>query len=270
LYLSNLDLELLFEHYDVYNIQYQGGYKFRGSTQLFNEFVDNWMKVKEQATIDKNNGMRTISKLFQNNVYGKFSTNPLIQGKIPYLENGIVKYKLGDEQLRDGVHIACGLFITAYARYKTITAAQKIRTAYVKGESDIDIVYCDTDSLHCISPNRELPQGLEIHNSHLGAWKHEGTFERARFLRQKCYMECELLSDDDYNKLSDHEKKTLVYYWNGKRLINHITCAGMPESCHEFVTWDNFKVQSKFKGKLQTTHVVGGIVLKPIDFTIKK
>jgi hypothetical protein len=271
IYLTNLDLELLFEHYDVCNIQYQGGYKWRGSFKLFDMYVDKWMEVKEKATKEDNKGIRTISKLFQNNIYGKLSTNPLIQGKVPYLDDdGIVKYKLGEEEIRDGVHIGCGAFITAYARHKTITAAQTIRTAYAKGESDIDIVYCDTDSLHCISPRGVLPEGLEIHDSHLGAWKHEnknGTV-RARFLRQKSYLECEIVTDKEYEKMDD-EEKAMVYYWNGYRIINHVTCAGLPENCHSQVTWDNFHIGATYKGKLTPKHVKGGIVLVPSTFKIK-
>jgi hypothetical protein len=268
--LTNVDLELFFNQYDVYNIEYKGGWKFRGSTQLFDVFVDKWMEIKEKATVDHNKALRAISKLFMNNIYGKLSTNPLVQSKIPYLEDGIVKYKLGEEEVRQALHIACGAFITAYARYKTITSAQTIRTAFAEGKSDIDIIYCDTDSLHCISPRRLLPEGLDIHPTRLGAWKHEGTFERGKFLRQKTYMECEELNQKDYNDMPECDKRKYVYYWNGKRIINHITCAGMPESCHEYVTWDNFKTGARYHGKLQTTHVVGGIVLKPIDFTIKK
>lgn len=268
--LTSVDLKLFFEQYDVFNITYGGGWKFRGSTQLFDMFVDKWMEVKEKATLENNKALRTISKLFMNNIYGKLSSNPLVQGKIPYIEDGIVKYRLGEESERKALHIACGAFITAYAREMTVTSAQKIRTAYCEGKSDIDVIYCDTDSLHCISPRRLLPEGLFIDPSKLGAWKHEGTFEGGRFLRQKSYCELEELSDKEYNKMPDREKKKQVFYFNSKRVIMHIVCAGMPESCHKHVTWDNFHAGSKFAGKLMTTHVVGGIVLKPIDFTIKK
>ena len=51
--------------------------------------------------------------------------------------------------------------------------------------------------------------------------------------------------------------------------ILHITCAGMPERCHQYVTWDNFTEGSEFEGKLQMSHVAGGIMLKDIKFTIK-
>jgi hypothetical protein len=267
--LTNIDLEMFLEHYEVYNIEYKGGWKFRGSTELFEAYIDKWAQVKEEATITKNKALRQISKLFMNSMYGKLAKNPVVQGKIPYLEDGVVHYKLGPELIKSGLHIACGAFITAYARQTTITSAQVIRKAFAEGRSKIDIVYCDTDSLHCISPDKTLPEGLDIHSSRLGAWKHEGTFMRGRYLRQKSYIETEEISDKDYADL-DEEERQRCYTYKGTRVLDKITCAGMPDSCHKHVTWDNFKVGATFPGKLQTTHVVGGIVLKPIDFTIKK
>jgi hypothetical protein len=57
---------------------------------------------------------------------------------------------------------------------------------------------------------------------------------------------------------------------NDTYIITKITCAGMPDQCYKYVTWDNFTEGASFKGKLQMSHVDGGIILKDIDFTIKK
>ena len=124
-------------------------------------------------------------------------------------------------------------FITAWARYKTITSAQSVYERFI---------YADTDSLHLVGT--DLPENLEIDPTKLGAWKHESTFTRARFIRQKTYME-EI---------------------DGK--IN-ITCAGMPKQCYSHVTWENFREGNSFEGKLMPKRVVGGIVLTETDFTIK-
>ena len=53
---------------------------------------------KNQATIDKNYGLRTIAKLMLNSLYGKFALNPNVQGKYPVLDNGIIKYELGEKR----------------------------------------------------------------------------------------------------------------------------------------------------------------------------
>lgn len=231
--LTSVDLELFFEHYHVYNITWHSGWKFKSTTGLFKEYIDKWNAVKMESTLNGNKAMRTLAKLMLNALYGKFALNPSIQSKIPYYDNGIIKYTLGEKETRNPIYIPVGTFITAWARHKTITSAQKVYDRFL---------YADTDSLHLIGT--EIPKGLEVDPVKLGAWKHESTFTRARFVRQKTYIE-EI--DGELN----------------------ITCAGMPSRCYKHVTWENFIAGSSFEGKLQFTHVKGGIVLKDIDFTIK-
>lgn len=231
--LTSVDLELFFEHYHVYNITWHSGWKFKSTTGLFKDYIDKWNTVKMESTLNGNKAMRTLAKLMLNALYGKFALNPNVQSKIPYYDNGIIKYTLGEKETRNPIYIPVGTFITAWARHKTITSAQKVYDRFL---------YADTDSLHLIGT--EIPKGLEIDPVKLGAWKHESTFTRARFVRQKTYIE-EI--DGELN----------------------ITCAGMPSLCYKHVTWDNFIAGSSFEGKLQFTHVQGGIVLKDIDFTIK-
>ena len=72
-----------------------------------------------------------------------------------------------------------------------------------------------------------------------------GTFKKAKFIRQKCYLE-EI----------DGEIK--------------ITCAGMPKQCYEYVKWDEFKTGFSCGGKLTFKHVKGGVILVETDFTIKE
>lgn len=231
--LTSVDLELFFKHYHVYNITWHSGWKFKSTTGLFKEYIDKWNAVKMESTLNGNKAMRTLAKLMLNALYGKFALNPNVQSKIPYYDNGIIKYTLGEKETRNPIYIPVGTFITAWARHKTITSAQKVYDRFL---------YADTDSLHLIGT--EIPKGLEVDPVKLGAWKHESTFTRARFVRQKTYIE-EI---------------------DGELII---TCAGMPSRCYKHVTWENFISGSSFKGKLQFTHVKGGIVLKDIDFTIK-
>lgn len=231
--LTSVDLELFFEHYNVYNLTYHNGWKFKSTTGLFKDYIDKWNAIKMESTLNGNKAMRTLAKLMLNNIYGKFALNPRVQSKVPYYHEGLIKYKLGDEEMREPIYIPVGTFITAWARYKTITSAQKVYDRFL---------YADTDSLHLLGT--EIPKELEVDPIKLGAWKHESTFTKARFIRQKTYAE----------------------YIDGEM---HITCAGMPTRCYKNVTWENFKVGSSFEGKLQHTHVKGGIVLKDTEFTIK-
>lgn len=231
--LTSVDLELFMEHYNVYNIEYHSGWKFKSTIGLFKEYIDKWNKVKMESTLNGNKAMRTLAKLMLNALYGKFALNPNVQSKLPWYDNGVIKYKLGEKETREPIYIPVGTFITAWARHKTISSAQKVCDRFV---------YADTDSLHLVGT--EIPDMLEIDPVKLGAWKHESTFTRARFLRQKSYIE----EIDGVLK---------------------ITCAGMPDRCYQYVTWDNFHTGATYAGKLGMTHVNGGIVLKDIPFSIK-
>ncbi len=64
------------------------------------------MDRKIKATKEKNYGQRTLAKLMLNSLYGKFATSLKATCKIPYLlEDGIVRYKLGEEEEKDGVYL---------------------------------------------------------------------------------------------------------------------------------------------------------------------
>lgn len=243
--LTSIDLKLFLEQYDVWDLNYESGWKFKGMRGLFTDYIDKWIKVKNESTISGNKGMRQVAKIMLNSLYGKFATSLDVQSKIPYLENDIVKYKLGEKKTKDGVYLPMGAFITAYARDKTIRTSQAIKD-YSINKYGIDMYcYSDTDSIHTILPIEELKQFCEIDDVKLGAWKHESHFERAKFIRQKTYLE-EI---------------------NGE--IN-ITCAGLPKNCYDQVTWDNFKEGLKVDGKLTFHHVKGGVILIPSEFTIKE
>lgn len=270
--LTSVDMELFLEHYDVYNMEYHSGWKFKSTTGLFTNYIDKWTEVKIESGKTGNKAMRTLAKLMLNALYGKFALNPNVQSKIPYYDNGIIKYTLGEKETRNPIYIPVGTFITAWARHKTITSAQKIYDKFV---------YADTDSLHIeielpdaikkmsehelaelttedlIKHGLDIPDDFEIDGYKLGAWKVEEVSLRSRYLRQKSYIH-------DTNPPET---------WGGEGYDTSklsITCAGMPQACYEFVTWDNFFEGNSFKGKLQPKHVKGGIVLMDIDFTIKR
>lgn len=243
--LTSVDLKLFLEQYDVWDLHYESGWKFKAMRGLFTEYIDKWIKVKNEATISGNKGIRQVAKIMLNSLYGKFATSLDVQSKIPYLDGDIVKYKLGEKTTKDGVYLPMGAFITAYARDKTIRTSQSIKDYSIKKYGIDMYCYSDTDSIHTILPIEELKQFCEIDDVELGKWKHESHFERAKFIRQKTYLE-EI----------DGEIQ--------------ITCAGLPQRCYDQVTWDNFKEGMKVDGKLTYTHVKGGVILKETEFTIKE
>lgn len=236
--LTNVDMELFFENYEVLSCEYIDGWKFKGVSGLFTQYIEKWMKIKETST----GAMRELAKLMLNSLYGKFASNPEVTGMVPYLEDDVVHYDIGETDFREPVYTALSVFVTAYARHEIISRAQSLKDRFL---------YADTDSLHIAGTH--LPKELDVHESRLGAWKFEGEFVRARYLRPKTYIE-EMLyvdkeTDEEYTKLE-------------------VTCAGMPDEIKKDVTWENFKVGFKRKGKLVPVRVKGGVVLKPIDFSI--
>lgn len=241
--LTSVDLMLFLEHYDTNGLIYVRGYKFKASTELFAEYVDHWNEEKIKAGKEGNKGMRTLSKLMLNSLYGKFATSPKIACKNPYLDegSGIVKYTTEELADREPIYIPVGTFITAWARYITISSAQKCYSRFL---------YADTDSLHLLG--LEEPESIEIDDFKLGAWKKEGVFKRARYLRAKTYIE-------DMYVENDVSRETFL----------KVTCAGLPEKLHSQVTWDNFHVGMIYEGKLTYKHVPNGVVLVETDFSIK-
>lgn len=73
------------DHYEVEDLTYIAGWKFRSRKGLFDEYIDKWIEVKNNATISGNIGQRTMAKLMLNSLYGKFATKLKVQSKIPYL-----------------------------------------------------------------------------------------------------------------------------------------------------------------------------------------
>lgn len=265
MWMTNVDYELMLDHYDVEIDEFINGFKFKGLVGLFKDYIDHWMHIKETTT----GALRQLAKLMLNSLYGRFAQNPIARKKVPYLdETNCVRYAaplvkgpwvdkdgnlhdkppkdctiyLGKkrtevlrtplEELRDPVYTAMGCFITAYAREKTIRSGQTVFDRFI---------YADTDSLHLIG--YDVPEGLEVHPTHLGAWKNEGCFQDSKFLRAKTYMETV----------------------DGK---TKVTCAGMPDNIKQMVTYDNFHPGAVFHGKLVPRTYPGGVILEPDTFTI--
>lgn len=238
--MTNIDMKLFFEHYEVDDLTFTGGYKFKSKYGLFNEYIDYWYEQKRIAKSEGNKGMYLLSKLMLNSLYGKFASKIEGYSKIPYIGNdGVLHLKLGSLEEREPVYIPVGCFVTAYARDKIIRSAQKCYNRFM---------YADTDSLHLLG--KEIPEGLEIDEYKLGAWKIEGEFKKAKYLRAKTYVEAE------YN---DYENKPFL----------KVTCAGLPDKARRNVTFENFNYGSKYEGKLIPKRYPGGIILTPQTFEIK-
>lgn len=252
--LTNIDLKLFLDHYDVKYLTYHSGWKFKGLKTLFKGYVDIWSNKKIEAKKNGNKALYKISKLMLNSLYGKFAKNPIIVSKYPILdEDGIVRYKNYDVEIGKGLYIPIGSFVTSYARNRTIRTSQSIRDYTMKTYGEDYYIYSDTDSIHMKSlPEEELKKFIDIDDYRLGAWKLESKFKRGKFIRQKCYIE------------EDYEGK-----------IN-TTIAGLPKALGKYVNFENFSKgfgvyasDNSKDHKLSYKHVKGGVLLVDTDFTIK-
>lgn len=261
LWLTSVDLELFKEHYFVTDEVYIDGYKFKSITGVFKEYIDYWMNIKETST----GALRQLAKLQLNSLYGRFATNPRRVQKIPYIdEDEIVRYKFSDPEFDEPIYTALASFVTAYAREKTIRSAQAVYDRFI---------YADTDSLHLIGT--EIPEGIEVHPTKLGAWKLEGSFVDSKYIRAKTYMETmqevKPRKLETYAKLLQKEKIETIVHRDGQIVytFTEVKCAGMPDNVKESVTYDNFHSGSIFEGKLVPHRYRGGVVLEETTFSIK-
>ena len=271
LYLTNIDLQMFLEQYETDGeIEYIRGWKFRQKEGLFKDYIDKWIYVKSNS----DGAIKAIAKLMLNSLYGKFATNPRVTGKVPSLceETGATKFGLPKdedgniiEEYKEPLYLPMGIFITSWARFTTISAAQKCFDR---------IIYCDTDSLHV--EGLEEPEAIkDIIGKNLGNWDHENTFKQARYIRQKTYAQ--ILYAKEIEK--DGEKIIIPCDKDEATTTKlSIKCAGMPDSVKEDVSFDEFRrgythsgfdKDGKPKGKLAPKHVKGGVVLVPGPFTIK-
>lgn len=255
--LTNVDFETMKKHYKITRLEYIDGYMFKGKKGIFDKYINHWNSIKEQATIDKNEGLRTIAKLMNNSLYGKFAVNSVNDVKIPLIqENGVVCQKskvdimeqikeienseieLKVDRDRDLNYTAMASFITAYARRVTHVAIQ---------ENYDNFCYADTDSIHILGSEAK---NIPIHNSMLGAWKLECHWQDAKFIRAKTYIE----------EIDGHLD---------------VKCAGMPKNIKKIINKENFSIGFTTEGlseefqKLVPKRVPGGVVLSPTTFSIK-
>lgn len=276
--LTSLDLELFLDHYEVYNIEYNGGVMFKASSNMFNKWVTKWQKLKEEAGRQKNKGLRYIAKRIPNSVYGKFGTNPITRNLKPELDPekdkivmSAIEYDMTDENgdfvidpetgevqtanfhLIDPVYIPIAVFVTAWGRYETIRRAQQ---CYEDGGR---FIYSDTDSLHLAG--LYLPKDFKLDQEKTGEWKLESVFSRAKYLGGKKYFHEDFVFTDDLHIMRNGYTDII--------LKDHVVFAGMPRGLHKNLTFDNFNYGTYCGDVLCPRIVTGGVILKKRRFVIK-
>lgn len=265
------DYYLFLEHYNLYEPEILDGCYFNAHTGIFDEYIDKYKKLKLEST----GALRTLAKLFLNNLYGKMASSDQSSFKVAYLkEDKSVGFWIVDAYEKEAGYIPVGSAITSYARNFTIRAAQK----NYHGVSRKGFIYADTDSIHCDLEPSEI-KGIKVHDKDFCCWKLETSWDIGLFVRQKTYIE-----HVTHNDLVPVEEP----YYN-------IKCAGMPETCKqlflasvegyegsddkyegeklEFVKQKreitDFKVGLKIPGKLHPKRIRGGVLLEETTYELR-
>lgn len=233
------DYKLFLEHYDVSDFEILDGCWFHAITGLFDQYIDYYAEIK------KNNkgALRTLAKLFLNNLYGQFAKSNDSSYKIAYLDDIQIKFVTVPEFEKTPGYIPIGAAITSYARDFTIRVAQ---------QNYDNFIYADTDSIHMT--NGDSAVGFNYHDVDFCCWKKEMEWDKAIFARQKAYIE---LNKEEFE----------------------IKCAGMTEKCKQifkdgiclgdyFLTDFKQGLEIPF-GKLRPKRINGGIILVDTSYVMR-
>ena len=252
--LTSVDYKLFFMQYDVSDITYHDGFKFKRLKGIFTGYINYWTNEKIEAKKNGNTALYRIAKLMLNSLYGKFGLNPRVRSKYPTVEDEKIKYKLYPEEIRNSIYCPVASFITAYSRYDIVTSSQAIRDYSKKTYGEDYYIYSDTDSILMIRlSDEELARIIKMDDYKLGYYKRESEAVKGIYIRQKCYVEVD----------KDGKMNT--------------TIAGLPKRLGKYITVENFKKGFSIKAseedkehKLAFKHVKGGVLLVDTDFTIKE
>lgn len=271
--LTCTDYILFREHYNVEEFEIISGCWFNTEIGLFDDYINYWADIKMKSK----GAMRTLAKLFLNNLYGKLASSKNSSFKYSYLkEDGSVGFYTILQENKKAGYIPIGSAITSYARNFTIRTAQ----ANYHGKDKAGFIYADTDSIHCDIKPEELVN-VPVHETQFCHWKLESYWDEAIFVRQKTYIE--------HITHEDQEKIDNPYY--------NIKCAGMPERCKNLFNLsmqgykpkegDNFNEEAlEFlktkrtikdfkiglvikKNKLVPRRIKGGVLLTETDYELR-
>lgn len=243
LYMTSIDYKLFDEHYDIIDMTEPEYVCFKTKTGLLKDYIDYWTDVKIQAKANNQDDIYWNAKRWLNSPYGKTGMNPNRLSKVPVMgDDGLIRFELIDTTC-DPIYVPYASFVCAQARNITIRSAQ--------AEYE-NFVYADTDSIHLLGDQHGE---LDVDQYRLGAWKNEGTFELAKYLRPKTYIHA---------------------HWNNEAPdrrsieVDEIKCAGMTDNIKADCTWEQFYPGSNFgEKKLLQYNCKGGCLLCPTTYRIK-
>jgi len=120
----------------------------------------------------------------------------------------------------------------------------------------------DTDSLHLLGT--DLPENFEdiMDDVELGKWKVENTFENAKYLRDKTYLE--------FEKVDESYEGDDVINFNGVNGRMIIKAAGLtPESKATIKSLEDFTLERYYDHNRTARRVKGGTLIVEVSKKIK-
>ena len=219
------------EHYIISIVEFDEVYG------LFDEYIQKYATLKGST---KDPAERYMIKLRLNGLGGKFGTKTY-QIKKRCVGNtnkfGGIKFELMPPETGEVFYRAISSRMTSRARCLLVRAITSNWDRFI---------YCDTDSIYLYGYDE--PTNILIDNHKLGHFKFEHKFDKGKFLHTKCYV---------------------VHDENTGELVQSI--AGCSKNAKKLVTLDNFEMGLTLpKANLKAIQVKGGVVLAPVDFTIKE
>lgn len=185
------ELEYAEKECGVQILEYFACCHFDMTYAVFKNFVSTFSQMKEQASRDGNEPLRTFSKLVQNVGYGytgmrrddKTSLAPFEDfhkyTDIKYADEELGFIEIPTEVNSEYIQVQVASYVTSRAR---LVLLKGLRDVINRGGR---VYYCDTDSI--VS---DIPLSDEIvHPEKLGYYKLEGEPIKALFLRPKVYTE---------------------------------------------------------------------------------
>ena len=275
--MTQVDYYRFLEFYNVYDFEILDGCWFYSAIGLFDDYINKYKKIKQESK----GAMRTLAKLFLNNLYGKLATSDNASYKVAYIkEDGVIGFKTVESHDKNTVYIPCGSAITSASRDFTIRTAQ----ANYYGADKDGFIYADTDSIHC-NVSCETLRNVPVHPSDFCKWKLESFWDEAIFVRQKTYIEHithedeELIDKPYYNikcaGMPKRPKQLLEISLLGKEQIEidgKIIKAENKQEEEFIMTKRNltdFKVGLKVPSKLRPKRIQGGILLVDCDYNLR-
>lgn len=173
--LCSVDVNWLFENYDVEEIEYGKVFYFEEDekfTESVREHIVYWRDKKENAP---NLISRNYAKFMLNTIWGRWG---MFEKEV---DEGARKIDVGDKD----TNYVSAIFTTAYAR----VYLNKMMNWF-----DKDLIYTDTDSVHFLFGNKvkdekdlEVKLGKLLDANKFGMWDFEKKWTKAKYMKAKTY-----------------------------------------------------------------------------------